>query len=373
MRKIIIIISSIILTSLLLLVPVSAVDNAPDTVLVPAFCGYTVQNGNYYPYSWDGDEFLIVTNDNVTTNPVTYFNSYSIQPTLANGYVYRIMLQFYTAVDGASASVIDTPQSLYSVLFFNGNFTKYYEFPKDNIVVTSFIRQGSNVRTVLYDVDIYLYCDEYVNIDEYLKCPFLTIEFPNIEPNAKKIRLVSSNVTVKTGYTRDEFQSYVADSMAGIQTGLNGINDSVMIGTEKTQTAIQHMPANEYDWINGEFGKQAETPANEFVNDVVNNQLNVIVEKLSPSLQSLYDSVSSHDATFSIVVPNSQVPFFKDLSILPNNVNGRIYLYDYLSPEVVSKFNDVLPVVRGFTSIGAIIGLIYWVLPKNMIGANRGD
>lgn len=373
MRKLIIIISFVILTSLLLLVPVSAVDSAPDTVLNPAFCGYTVQNGRYYPYNWDGNEFLYVTNDNVTTNPVTYFTSYSIQPTLANGYVYRIMLSFYTAVDGTSASPINTPQSLYSVLFFNGNFTKYYEFPKDNIVVTSFIRQGSNVRQVLYDVDIYLYCDEYVNIDEYLKCPFLTIEFPNIEPNAIKIRLVSSNVTVKTGYTRDEFQSYVADSMAGIQTGLNGINDSVMIGTERTETAIQHMPANEYDWINGEFGQQAETPANEFVDDVVNNKLSVIVDKLNPSLQSLYDSVSSHEATFSIVVPNTNVPFFKDLSILPKNVNGRIYLYDYLSPEVVSKFNDVLPVVRGFTSIGAIIGLIYWVMPKNMIGANRGD
>ena len=373
MRKIIIIISFIILTSLLLLVPVSAADCAPDTVLQPAFFGYTVQNGHYYPQNWTGNGFLQVTNDNVTTNPVTYFTSYSIQPPLQNGYVYRIMMQFYTAVDGASASAIDTPQSLYSVLFFNGNFTKYYEFPKDNIVVTSFIRQGSNIRQVLYDVDIYLYCDEYVNIDEYLKCPFLTVEFPNIEPNVTKIRLVSSNVTVKTGYTRDEFQSYVADSMSGIQTGLNGINDSVMIGTEKTLTAIEHQPANEYDWINGQFGSQAETPANEFVDDVVNNQLKVIVDKLSPSLQSLYDSVSSHEATFSIVVPNTKVPFFEDVNILPKNVNGRIYLYDYLSPDVVSKFNEVLPVVRGFTSIGAIIGLVYWVFPKNMIGANRGD
>lgn len=374
MKKLLFIVLSLFVLFSFLVVTCSAgnFDDLPDLTVTPSYIGYSTQNASYYPTAWDGDDYIYVTNDNVTTNPVTFFTSFLVTPTYEQGVNYHISLAFYTLTRNTQP-VIDEPIGLYSILFWNSTFTKYYTFPSENIVTYTQAYQSDDTRRIDYNITIYLSFDEKVDMQAISKCPYITTEFSNKMSNATQVRFKNQASTADCVYNTNGFQTYVSERMGEVTRHALEINDNIVLGTQKVETAIGNMPSTEYDWVNGEFGANAARPASEFFDDVVNNHLSAIVSKLSPSLQSLYDSVSSHEATFSIVVPNTKVPFFENLTILPNNVNGRIYLYDYLSPDVVAKFNEVLPIVRGFTSIGAIIGLVYWIFPKNMIGANRGD
>lgn len=371
MKKILFVLLLVILT-FMLTVNSFAVAGLPAYTVNPSYIGYSTRNSTYYPKVWDGDDYIYVTNDNVETNPATLFASFTISPEFELGVIYNIDLAYYT-FSRADEPVIEEPISLYSVLFWNDTFTKYYTFPAENIVVSSNISQRSNTRYLDFYVQIFLNIDEKVDLFQLAEKPNLTVEWVHKQPNGTQIRFKNNGSTVGCNYNDIGFSTYVSNSLQNLGQYTQQMDEHVVLGTQKIETAIDNMPGKEYDWVNGEFGSKAQSSADDLFNHIVNdeNGLSPIQSLITPTLQSVYDSVSTHEANFCIILPDTTVPFFDDVRILDDE--GEVALYNYLPVDVSKKFDDVLPIVRGITSISAILGLLYWVLPKNMLGANKGD
>ena len=354
----------------------------PTYEMYPYSAGYYVKDGTigYRTSAWvyDTDDYAPAHVDfnipNTGDIPVTYFFSLKFDPsTIKSGYIYALQVNFKFISLVGDFQKPDTVLKLNDLYFANHNGNSVYQIPPDNIVS----RYTANYVPALNNDNAYVNyrCWFYLDINQDVYTNMLTgptramfIEIPAYMVNSTRLEVSISELQCTTQVDQNNFNNFVANRIADMDRVNKEMSQNIRTGFADMQSAIDDMPLSEYDFANGRFGRDAQNGIDELFGSW-SDKFTGIIATAQSSMTSLYNAISTHDADFCIIMPDSKVPIFEDLKIYEQS--GLIRLEDMLPDGVYAKFEDVLPVVRGVISVTAVFGLLWWCIPKNLLGGDK--
>lgn len=357
-------------------------DVSPVYTLYPNSAGYYINDGTIRRYSdWVYDEsseneFPAHLDMTVLTGdiPVTYFMSFGFNPnTLQSGYNYKINVSFdWKPLDDKIFNNPEDVLKLNQLYFANQIGNNVFVMPSDNIVslydAKYLAATSARPARISYTCTFFLSVDERINSADLVgRNRFMYIELPAYIVNSSRLQVNVSYLKCESEINQANFNVFVADRISHISSMMGTMDDNLRFGFEKLDSAIADMPAHDYDFAHGKFGLEAQSKADELL-DGWSQKFSGVIESASSSITSLYNAISTHDADFCIIMPESKVPIFEDLKIYEKS--GLIRLEDLMPAGVYKKFDDVLIVVRGVISVTSIFGLLWWCIPKHLLGGD---
>lgn len=356
----------------------------PEYYVQPVFAGYYLRNGEIgdrQSFVYDGDsEYGLpayadfnVDSTNVDNVPVTYFIAFDIDPDIVSGYNYGFTINFQFKSLAGTFERPDDVIKLNMLYFANQTGLKPYVIPADNIVsnYTAYYSpaNSSDVAKVVYRCNFYINVDQKVDTNQLNNgSRKLFIEIPAYMVNSTRIESYVSKSDSYVTLNKDNFDNFVANRIADMDRVNKEMSQNIRTGFANMQSAIDDMPLSEYDFANGRFGRDAQNGADELLGSWT-DKFSGIIATAQSSMTSLYNAISTHEADFCIIMPDSKVPIFEDLKIYEKS--GLIRLENMLPDGVYEKFEDVLPVVRGVISVAAVFGLLWWCIPKHLLGGDK--